>query len=135
MGALYAPDATFCDPAFPSLRGPDIALMWTMLCTQAKDFSLTFSDVRANDTEGSAHWEAKYRFRGNAQVHNIIDATFVFKDGLVTRHVDSFDFARWSRQALGPLGWAFGWTGLLQPVVQNQAAKGLAKFSSNRKQP
>ena len=47
---------------------------------------------------------------------------------LVIRHVDRFDFWRWSRQALGAPGWLLGWTSLLRGKVRAQAAKGLAAF-------
>ncbi|TMH06089.1 MAG: DUF4440 domain-containing protein, partial [Betaproteobacteria bacterium] len=62
-------------------------------------------------------------------VHNAIDARFEFRDGLVIRHVDRFDFWRWSRQALGAPGWLLGWTSLLRGKVRAQAAKGLAAFN------
>src|SRR4051812_8648228 len=76
MVKLYAPDAEFSDPAFPGLKGSEIADMWTMLCGRAKGFSLTFRDVTADDGKGSAHWEADYLFQGGRKVHNVIDATF-----------------------------------------------------------
>jgi len=132
MVKLYAPDAEFSDPAFPNLRGAEIGDMWTMLTSRAKGFSLTFRDVQADDTKGSVHWEAKYLFQGGRQVHNIIEATFTFRDGLVTKHVDQFDFWRWSRMALGLPGVLLGWSGFLRNKVQAQAAKGLADFRAKK---
>ncbi len=132
MVKVYAPDAAFSDPAFPNLRGAEIGDMWTMLTGRAKGFSLTFRDVQADDTKGSAHWEAKYLFQGGRPVHNIIDATFDFRDGLVTRHVDHFDLWRWSRQAVGLPGVLLGWSGFLKNKVQGQAAKGLAEFRAKK---
>jgi hypothetical protein len=128
MVAAYAPYATFSDPAFPDLKGPQVSAMWTMLCARAKDFSLTFRDVQADDERGSAHWEADYRFGGKRRVHNVIDASFVFERGLITQHVDRFDFSVWARQALGPAGLLLGWTGFLRHQVQSQARAGLAEF-------
>ncbi len=132
MVKAYAPDAEFSDPAFPNLKGAEIGQMWTMLCGRAKGFSLTFRDVQADDSKGSAHWEARYLFQGGRSVHNVIDATFTFKDGKIVKHVDDFDFYRWSKMALGPAGLLLGWTGFLKARVQAQAAKGLAEFRSKR---
>ncbi len=129
MAACYHPEARFSDPAFPDLRGAQIGAMWTMLCQRAQDFSLTFRDVQADGERGSAHWEAKYLFsKTGRQVHNIIDAEFAFRDGLIVSHDDRFDFWRWSRQALGPAGLLLGWSGFLRAKVQAEAAKGLAIF-------
>lgn len=123
MRAVYAPDARFSDGAFPDLRGKDIGDMWAMLCEIAQDFSVEFRDVQADDMQGRAHWEARYLFQGKRRVHNVIEAAFVFRDGQVVQHVDTFDFHRWSKQALGPVGYLLGWSGFLQKQVQAQSAK------------
>lgn len=134
MSACYHADARFSDPAFPNLRGPEIGAMWTMLCERAKDFSLEFSQIRSEADRGSAHWEAKYLFSQTGRhVHNIIDAEFRFRDGLIIEHDDRFDFWRWSRMALGVPGMLLGWSGFLRGKVQAQAAKGLAAFQRDRK--
>lgn len=134
MRAAYAPDATFSDSAFVGLVGEEIGDMWTMLAERAKDFRLEFRDVKADDTKGSAHWEAWYLFQGNRQVHNVIDATFTFDaQGRITTHVDHFEFWRWSRQALGLPGVLLGWSGFLQRAVQKNARKGLEEFRSKKK--
>ncbi len=133
MVRVYAPDAEFSDAAFPGLKGDEIGDMWTMLCGRAKGFSLTFRDVKADDTRGSAHWEAKYLFGGGRPVHNVIDATFTFRDGKVVKHVDQFDFWRWSGQALGLPGKLLGWSGFLQKKVQAQARAGLMEYRAKKK--
>ncbi len=133
MRAAYAADAHFSDPAFPDLRGASVGDMWTMLCEQAKEFRLEFRDVQADDRTGSAHWEAWYRFGGKRPVHNVIEARFTFENGRITRHVDSFDFWRWSRQALGPAGTLLGWTPLLKGAVNKRAAAGLAAWQQKRR--
>jgi hypothetical protein len=132
MVKLYAPHAHFSDPAFPNLNGDEVTDMWTMLCRSAKDFSLTFSGVNADDTSGSAHWEARYLFGGKRPVHNIIDAKFVFRDGLVIDHVDTFDFYRWSKQAMGPLGLLLGWTPILPALVQGRTRTLLASYRARK---
>ena len=132
MRAAYAADAHFSDPAFPELRGQAVGDMWTMLCTNAKEFRLEFRDVQADDTSGSAHWEAWYRFGGKRKVHNIIDAKFTFVNGRITRHVDTFDFWRWSRQALGPAGVLLGWTPMLRGAVASKAGASLAAWQKRQ---
>lgn len=132
MAACYAEDAQFDDPAF-SLRGRrEIGGMWDMLCTAVKAkgrdvWRMEFSGLQADAAQGRAHWEPYYRFSATGRlVHNIIDAEFEFRDGLIVRHRDRFSFWRWSRQALGPVGLVLGWTPLLAAKVRAQAAKNLA---------
>lgn len=129
MVACYAPDVQFSDPVFTDLRGPAAGSMWTMLCERGKDLEIEFRDVRADETTGHAHWEAWYTFSTTGRkVHNVIDASFEFRDGRIARHTDRFDLYRWARQALGPAGVFLGWTPLLQNKVRAMAAKGLADY-------
>ena len=133
MAACYAPDVHFTDPVFPSLHGNEASDMWRMLASRAKDFSLVFDGVEADEQTGKAHWVATYLFSqtGN-MVINDIHASFIFRDGKIVRHVDQFDLWRWSRQALGTKGLLLGWTPLVRSAVQKQAAKGLAQFRSKK---
>ena len=129
MGECYHPQVHFTDPVF-DLHGAEAEMMWRMLCTNGRDLRLVFDDVAADDQDGQAHWEARYTFSGAGnKVHNIIDSSFQFRDGLIVRQVDRFAFWRWSRQALGIPGWLLGWSRSLQRKVQLQAAKNLALFS------
>src|SRR5437868_888017 len=81
------------------------------------------SKVVADDSAGSAHWEARYTFSTTGRfVHNIIDAKFTFRDGKIASHTDSFDFWRWSRQALGGAGLVLGWSPMLRNKVRATAA-------------
>jgi ketosteroid isomerase-like protein len=123
MRAAYTPDATFSDAAFVDLRGAEVGDMWAMLCTRARDFRLEFRDVVADDVGGRAHWEARYLFQGKRPVHNVIEAAFTFQAGRIATHVDTFDFWRWSRQALGLPGVLLGWSGGLQRSVQQRSRK------------
>ncbi len=113
MSACYTEDVVFSDPAFGELRGRDAGDMWRMLTTRAKDFSLTFDNIRADERSGGAHWVATYLFSqtGNIVV-NDIQARFVFRDGKICEHHDHFDLWRWARQALGTKGLLLGWTPL-----------------------
>ena len=129
MADCYHPDIRFSDPVFPNLAGPRAGEMWRMLCSQAKNFEVTFSGIKADERTGKAHWEARYDFSATGRrVHNKIDAAFEFRDGKIIKHTDTFDFWKWSRQALGPAGVLLGWTPMLRGKVQKQAAERLAKF-------
>lgn len=129
MAACYAPDATFSDPVFPDLRGPRVGGMWRMLTSSAREFTLVFDGVEADDVQGRAHWVATYTFSGTGRrVVNDIQARFTFRDGLIATHKDSFDLWKWTRQALGPVGWLAGWTPMVQGKVRAQADRGLEKF-------
>ena len=129
MAQCYHADITFSDPVFPLLQGPQAGTMWKMLCTQARDFTLTVSGIQADATTGRAHWEARYLFSATGRrVHNKIDACFRFQDGKIIRHRDRFDFWRWSRMALGPAGLVLGWSPMIKNKVRRQAAKSLARY-------
>lgn len=129
MQSLYHKDAVFSDPAFPNLDQRGVQAMWQMLITRGKDLELSFSEVKADENTGSCRWDANYTFSktGN-KVHNIIFATFVFKDGKIIKHTDSFDFYRWSSQALGMMGKLLGWTSFLKNKVQQTANEQLIVF-------
>lgn len=129
MVACYSEDIVFSDPVFGTLRGRDAGDMWRMLTTRAKDFTLTFDDVRSD----GAHWVATYLFSQTGRVVvNDIQARFVIRDGLICQHDDTFDLWRWSRQALGMPGVLLGWTPMLQNKVRQQAFKGLRAFQQAR---
>jgi hypothetical protein len=129
MTACYHPEASFSDPVFPLLRGPEVGRMWRMLCRRGKDLAVVASGIDADEARGRAHWEARYTFSGTGRaVHNVIDASFEFRDGLIVRHVDAFDLHRWAGQALGLGGRLLGGTGYLRRKVQRKAAEGLARF-------
>lgn len=133
MSACYTEDVVFSDPVFGELRGRQAGDMWRMLTSRAKEFSVTFDNVRADERTGGAHWVATYLFSqtGNTVV-NDIQARFVFRDGKICEHHDHFDLWRWSRQALGTKGLLLGWTPLVQNAIRAQAQKGLKAFQAGR---
>jgi ketosteroid isomerase-like protein len=130
MNELYAPEATFSDPAFGRLDSDQVRAMWTMLTGQATDLSVVASDVRADDATGSAHWRAEYTFTATGRrVVNEIDATFRFDpQGRVTEHHDRFSLWRWSRQALGPAALVMGSNPVGQALVRRRARARLDAF-------
>ena len=129
MAACYRDDAIFSDPGFGQLDAREVRAMWTMLAGRAADLRVEYRDVRASDAEGSAHWTARYTFSKTGRaVVNEIDARFRFADGLFVEHHDHFDFHRWSRQSLGPIGLVAGWTPWLRSKVQREARAQLTRF-------
>lgn len=133
MVACYADDVRFSDPVFPDLEGERAKDMWRMLCERGKDLEVTFRDVIASGDRGTAHWEATYTFSlTGKKVHNVIDASFAFRDGKIVEHTDRFDLWRWMRMALGVQGVLLGWAPPVQGVLRKQAAKGLDQFVAAR---
>ncbi|MEZ4904455.1 MAG: nuclear transport factor 2 family protein [Spirosomataceae bacterium] len=111
MQECYHPEVRFSDPAFPKLKGAEAGLMWEMLLSRSKDLSITFGNVQADETRGSCDWEATYTFTSTGRlVHNVIHAEFLFRDGLIARHDDTFSFYQWASQALGIMGKLMGWS-------------------------
>jgi uncharacterized protein len=128
MARCYTADAHFSDPVFPNLHGPEVAAMWRMLCRRATDLRISFRDVTVSGETGSAHWEAWYTYSATGRpVHNVIDATFTFRDDLIARHIDRFDLHAWARQALGVRGLLLGWTPMVRAAIRRGAAQALAR--------
>lgn len=129
MAGCYAPGATFSDPVFTGLRGAEVAGMWRMLCERGTDLRIEYRDIHATAEAGSAHWEAWYSYgRARRSVHNSVDASFRFEQGLIVSHVDSFSLTRWARQALGPTGVLLGWARPFQEAIRSQARQSLHRY-------
>lgn len=129
MQTCYADKARFNDPAFRNLNAEEVRAMWQMLITRGKDLTLTYQNITATDTEGTAEWVATYTFsQTKRKVVNHVKAHFVFENGEIVAHTDTFDFYKWSRQALGFTGFLLGKTAFLQKKVQAGASKSLADF-------
>lgn len=136
MVECYHPDVVFEDPAFGQLKGERAKNMWRMLCAsqKGKDFVVTNSYVKAKGEMGVAHWEAKYTFsQTQKKIHNIIEAEFHFKDGLIIKHTDYFHLYGWARQAFGLKGLLIGWTGFFKKKLQAQTNRMLDKFEEKRR--
>jgi ketosteroid isomerase-like protein len=131
--ACYHRDVVFEDPAFGELHGDAARDMWRMLCERGKDLKVEFRDVRGDANGGSAHWEAWYTFATTGKpVHNIIDASFKFKDGLIVDHRDRFDFHRWAGQALGGVGKLLGGFGFFHRAFTKKARGLLSAWQAKR---
>jgi hypothetical protein len=129
MAACYHAQATFRDPVF-TLEGADIGRMWAMLCGRAADLRVEHANITAREaTSAACDWQAWYTFSASGRkVHNVIHAEFQLRDGLIATHVDTFDFWRWSRQALGLPGLLLGWSPLLRAKVRAQAMQSLQRY-------
>ena len=130
MQDCYSEDAVFSDPVFGLLNGKEVRAMWEMLCKNAKEFSLTYSDIELLDHEyATCKWIASYTFSktGN-KVVNKIKAFVRINDGKIIEHSDAFRLSTWIGQALGLKGILFGWTNFMKKAVQKQARKGLDQF-------
>ena len=97
--------------------------MWQMLCKNAKDFSLTYSNIIALDEEYcTCDWVATYTFSATGKtVINKIKANMRFADGKIIEHSDAFSVHQWSKQAFGMVGMLFGWNSLFQNKIKNKA--------------
>ncbi|MDZ4794401.1 MAG: nuclear transport factor 2 family protein [Bacteroidota bacterium] len=130
MNSCYSEDIVFSDPAFGLLRGDEARAMWEMLCTNAKDFSLSFSNIQLLDEEyATCNWVASYTFsKTGRKVVNHIKAFMKLKDGKIIEHSDAFKLSRWAAQALGFKGVLLGWTGFMKRKIQKNARKNLVAF-------
>ncbi len=134
MQDCYADHAVFNDEAFVNLNAAQVRAMWQMLISRGKDLELTFTNVRADESTGSAEWVATYTFSATKRkVVNRIKANFVLENGKIVKHTDHFDFYKWASQALGLPGILLGWTGFMRKKVQQTAMKNLTDFM-NKKQ-
>ena len=130
MNSCYSDDIVFSDPAFGFLRGEEVKYMWEMLCKNAKDFSLTFSNIQLLDDEyATCNWVATYTFsKTGRKVVNHIKAFMKLKDGKIIEHSDAFKLSKWAAQALGFKGELLGWTGFMKRKIQKNARMNLIKF-------
>jgi len=134
MAALYHKDAVFSDPAFGTLKGEEIGMMWKMLCSIDSELHITFSIDSSENDRVNASWEAKYSFsKTGKKVHNKINATFRIKEALIIEHHDVFNLHLWASQALGLKGLLLGRTPYFRKKLQKSTRKALEKYISKSK--
>jgi len=133
MNACYDPAIEFDDPAFGFLEGEKVFAMWQMLCARARELDVVARDIQADDGTGFARWEAKYLFGPNRRpVHNTVDARFVFRNGKIVKHADSFSMWKWSGMAVGTMGVLLGWTPFMKAAIQKSIRRQLEEFMQNK---
>lgn len=130
MNSCYSDDIVFSDPVFGLLQADEVKAMWEMLCKNAKDFSLTFSNIQSVDEEYyTCEWTASYIFsRTGRKVTNRIKAFMRLQGGKIIEHTDAFRLSTWIAQAFGWKGVWFGWTSFMKRQVQKSARKNLNLF-------
>jgi len=130
IAACYAPDATFQDPAFGRLEGPEVGAMWRMLTSRSTGVAVELREHEAHGATGSAHWIASYRFGPKQRpVVNDGRASYQFTpEGLIAEHVDRFDLASWGAQAMGAVPGLLGRTPLLGLLVRRTTRKQLDAY-------
>lgn len=135
MNSCYSDDIVFNDPVFGLLRGDEVKYMWEMLCNNAKDFSLTFSNIELLDEEyATCNWVASYTFsKTGRRVVNHIKAYMLLRDGKIIEHSDAFKLGKWAVQALGLKGVLISWSGYLKKKLQQNARKNLKRFIEKNK--
>ena len=131
MVSCYDDNIIFEDPAFGVLKNEHAKNMWRMLCEsqKGKTFIVTYSNIEANETTGSALWEAHYNFsKTGKKVHNKIKAQFEFSNGKIIKHTDDFSLHRWAKQAFGLKGYLFGGTSFFKKKLQAETKYLLQKY-------
>lgn len=130
MNACYSNDIVFFDPVFDLLKGDEVRAMWQMLCSNAKNFSLTFDNIQALDEEYyTCDWVATYTFSKTGKtVVNKVKAYMKIADGKIIEHSDGFSLHKWSQQALGFSGWLLGWNKFFARKIKNNARRSLLAF-------
>ena len=134
MQDCYSDEVIFNDPVFGLLEGNEAKAMWEMLCRNAKDFSLIYSDIEVLDDEyATCRWIATYTFsRTGKKVANHVKAFVKIKDGKIIEHSDAFRLSTWIAQAFGWKGIMFGWMNFMKRAVQKQARKSLDAFMQKK---
>lgn len=135
MARCYHDKASFSDPVYPDLREERIVYMWHQLLSAAEtsnlnsgrkkslslnNLKLEYRVLFGDERKAQVLWTASYRY-GNRSVSNEVLSTLAIWDDKIVRQVDEYNFWRWSRQALGLTGLAFGTMPWYQRSVQRSA--------------
>lgn len=130
MNNCYSHDIVFFDPVFELLRADEVKSMWAMLCSNARDFSLSFSDITdKGDGYYTCNWTATYTFSKTGRVVvNHVKAYMKIENGKIIEHSDGFSLHKWASQALGFPGKLFGWNRFFQRKIKNNAKKSLLAY-------
>ena len=130
MNACYSNDVLFSDPVFGMLEAGQVKKMWEMLCKNAKSLDIKFRNIKdIGDDYYTCDWTATYIYsKTGRRVVNNIKAYMRISDGKIIEHSDGFSLYKWSRQALGPIGWLLGWNGFFQRKIRNMAQGNLKVY-------
>jgi ketosteroid isomerase-like protein len=130
MNACYSDEIVFFDPVFELLQGDQVKAMWQMLCSNAREFSLSYGNIQdLGDDYYTCDWVANYHFSKTGRpVINKVKAHMKIQAGRIVEHSDAFSLHNWSRQALGFSGWLLGWNSFFQRKIKNTARRNLLNF-------
>ncbi|UMB54315.1 nuclear transport factor 2 family protein [Lutibacter sp. A64] len=132
MTECYHKGIQFQDPVFGKLKGDEAFKMWEMLLSKkSATTKISFSGIKTSENKGSVNWVANYVYGKNKRkVTNKVSANFKFKDGKIIEHIDTFNVWKWSKQALGTVGFLLGWTPFMKHKIQKITKKQLENFMS-----
>ncbi|WP_339923671.1 nuclear transport factor 2 family protein [uncultured Cyclobacterium sp.] len=130
MVECYHKDIVFKDPVFGKLKGDRAFKMWEMLLSNKKaDTKISFDIRRVSDERGKVNWVAEYAYGvKKRKVINKVSGEFKFKDDKIIEHIDSFNLWKWTKQAMGIVGYLIGWTPFMKSKIQNTTNKKLNKY-------
>lgn len=123
--SVLSPKTEFSDPAYPHLKGKDVQSMWHLI-TESDPLSIEYKIYGVEGSTVYGGWVADYELFGRP-IHNVIKSKFTVKDGQIIFHKDSFDFDRWSEQALP--GFANKGLGLLGTQMKYKALRLVTLFA------
>ena len=133
MTSFYASDIIFSDPAFGELKGDEAKSMWKMLCTSAKDLSISFKIIESKNDWVKAQWIVDYTFsKTGRKVHNVIEANLKLKDSSIIEHRDTFNLHKWASQAMGWKGRLLGGTSFFKNKLNKQTNYLLIQFMAGK---
>ena len=134
MTECYHENIVFQDPVFGVLKGEKAIKMWEMLLSRTtKSTKISFNNIQTTIEKGSANWKAEYNYgKANRKVINLVSANFKFKDGKIIEHIDTFNLWKWTQQAMGTVGYLFGWTPFMKNKIQKTTNRQLDKFMSKK---
>eukprot|EP00699_Malawimonas_sp_californiana_P001765 EC716135.1.p1 GENE.EC716135.1~~EC716135.1.p1 ORF type:complete len:184 (+),score=23.67 EC716135.1:33-584(+) len=129
MCNCYHDSVHFYDPVFEDLHGIRAKSMWRMLCERGKDLTIEFRIISADKNRVVGHWDARYTFSATKRpVLNQVDCTFLFRDGKIIDHHDSFDLWKWERQALGGFAALCGCCFFVKSKVRSTSQRALSQY-------
>ena len=130
MVSYYSDEIVFEDPGFGIIKGNDAKNMWRMLCDNSVDLIIQFHITSSEKNKVLAFWEAQYTFsKTGRKVINKINAEFLFTDGKITQHTDTFNLWLWSKQAMGITGWFLGWSNFFKSKLHRTTGEMLRKYA------
>jgi hypothetical protein len=127
--ACYHPEVFYSEPLHPRLRGESVIDLWRMRLAPGEPYDIRLDEASGGGDGAAARWTVRTRVRGReVEIHG--RSLFAFREGRISRHYDHYSLWRWSAQALGPAGAAFGWLGPVRWALRTRARRALERFSA-----